>query len=591
MFVVLIAGGISAVVSYLSPEDPPPQIVAPSSVRSISTGEIIGMQGGRDAHAWLGIPYAEPPVAALRWKAPRSARPWQGRREFTEFGERCPQISLLPGDGGKTIGDEDCLKLNVWAPLFHAKKIPQGNQRRPVMVWIHGGGNTLGGADLSIYDGALYAAEHDVLVVSVNYRLGPLGWFRHEVLREDDASPEDNSGNFGTLDLIEALNWVQRNIGYLGGDPNNVTIFGESAGGSNVLSLMASPLATGLFHKAIVQSGAFELMDVDRAENLVDDAAHPGGSYSSNEVLVGLMRKDGLAVDRPNAKQRIKSSNPQDLARYLRGRTVNELFASYDLSLGGMFSIPTVFADGYVLPRETDTKVIFSNSAKYNAVPIIIGGNRDEIKLFTSFDPLLVETKFSIPVSIKDPEQYERYGRFGSDMFRTKAVDELAGVLRDAQGPNVWAYRFDVDDWRNLGFVDLKDLLGAAHGVELPFVFGNFPNPGRLLFTPSLQDEYDLLSTTMMSYWAEFAWQSQPGFGRDGEEILWSPWENAGAATPRIMVFDTAIDAGVRMTSDRLSVAAIINRFRAGQGESSLCPAYFEMFRDAPVSNDLGCER
>jgi para-nitrobenzyl esterase len=354
---------------------------------------------------------------------------------------------------------------------------------------------------------------------------------------------------------------------------------------------MASPLATGLFHKAIVQSDNFELMDVDRAENLVDDAANPGGSYSSNEVLVGLMRKDGLALDRPNAKQRIKSSNPQDLARYLQGRTVNELFISYDLSLGGMFSIPTVFADGYVLPRETDTKVIFSNSANYNAVPIIIGGNRDEIKLFTSFDLLLVETKFSIPVSIRDPEQYERYGRFSSDMFRTKAVDELAGVLRDAQGPTVWAYRFDVDDWRNLGFVDLKDLLGAAHGVELPFVFGKFPNPGRLLFTPSLQDEYDLLSTTMMFYWAEFAWQSHSGFGREGEEILSSPWENAGATTPRIMVFDTAIDAGLRMTSDSLSVAAIINRFRAGQVESGFRPAYFEMFRDVPVSNDLGCER
>ncbi|HAK51652.1 MAG TPA: hypothetical protein DCM54_07085 [Gammaproteobacteria bacterium] len=403
------------------------------------------------------------------------------------------------------------------------------------------------------------------------------------------------SGNYGTLDQIMALRWVRRNISVFGGDPNNVTILGNSAGGGGVLSLLASPLAQGLFHRAIVQGGVFRMTDVSTAENLLDDAI-PGDPFSSGEVIVKLMRRDGFAEDRQTAKERLRTMNKQDLARYLRSKTPAELFWAYDLGYDlhpfDLLQVPKVFGGGYVLPGITDPQQIFSDVANYNEVPIILGANRDEVRLFMMANTELVDTRFGLPVGIKNIDTYERYGGYGAEAFTYAMVDDLAGILRRAQGRTVWAYRFDVDDLRNLVVVDLKRLMGAAHGVDKPFSFGNFPRPNRVMFPPSMQEEFDLVSTSMMSYWASFAYNGEPGTGHTEEEILWTPWGDEGNTR---IVFDIEDDGGVRMVPDRYSISDTKKRFLEDQQlpAAQKCEMYPQLFWFSSSTGDLwdlGCD-
>lgn len=212
----------------------------------VDSGLISG-QSGDGYYYYLGIPFAAPPVGELRWKPPQPVEPWSGVRECTEFGPACPQ-PLLPFAGFEfDTMDEDCLYLNVWTPA----KSP--NDCLPVMVLIHGGGFFSGSASQPFFDGAPLAKK-GVVFVGINYRLGPLGFLAHPELAEE--SPEGLTGNYGLLDQIAALKWVQRNIAAFGGDPSRVTIFGESAGGMSVSALLLSPMAEGLFHRAIAQSGS-----------------------------------------------------------------------------------------------------------------------------------------------------------------------------------------------------------------------------------------------------------------------------------------------------------------------------------------------
>ena len=204
---------------------------------------IEGFEDVSNTWSWQGIPYARPPVGKLRWKAPKTPKAWKGILETKSFSEKCSQFDL----NGNFNGSEDCLYLNVWRPATQEKDLP-------VYVWIYGGGNSVGSySDSNIYGDRL-AANANMVVVTISYRLGPMGWFIHECLEDDD--PANSSGNYGTLDIIDSLKWVKKNIKEFGGNPGNVTIAGESAGGTNVLSLLISPIAKGLFHKAISQSGS-----------------------------------------------------------------------------------------------------------------------------------------------------------------------------------------------------------------------------------------------------------------------------------------------------------------------------------------------
>jgi para-nitrobenzyl esterase len=599
---VVVVVGVVIVYMLIRPEAPEPRIVIADSAttRSTATGDVVGFIDHYDANAWLGIPFAQPPVGDLRWKAPVAATPWEGTRAALDIGSACTQIGNVlsgakPEAYGAPDGSEDCLYLNVWAPAI-LSEVPTGNDRLPVMFWIHGGGNSIGHAGSASYSGAHLATRHNVVLVSANYRLGPFGWFAHPALREN-ASAADDSGNYGTLDNILALQWVQDNIGKFGGDPGNVMIFGESAGARDVLTLMASPLAAGLYHRAVVQSGGYGVSDLANAENYSDDEV-PGHESSSREVINRILIKGGLAADRDAAKTFQDQMSLAEVAAYLRGKSAAEILGGYEESTGSMLNMPQIFGDGHVLPKGETNSSLFLDTANYNVTPIILGTNRDEAKLFMMMGGDAVNSIMGIPWSFKDEAAYERDNRYSTDAWKVRGVDDLAAILRETQGDSVFAYRFDWDEERSVFGFDLGKALGAAHGFEINFVFGNFGSTfGLNLYDDESIPFRDRLSDSMMSYWAEFAYSGSPGKGRDGNQVEWKSWENGDDSTERLMVLDTDRDQGIRMISDRLHIDDIKARFKADPSyatQKEYCEAYKLFFRgdafDQDEYSNLGSE-
>jgi para-nitrobenzyl esterase len=534
--------------------DRAPATPDPATVRTTSSGTVLGTAGRHGGWAWLGIPYARPPVGDLRWRAPEPPAPWTGTREAIRVASPCPQLASPFGgiEGvprGTPAGSEDCLYLNVWAP-----KDARG---LPVMVWIHGGGNSVGHG--GFFDGSNLATSGDVVVLTLNYRLGPLGWLRHVALRGDGTTEAERSGNFTTLDLIRALEWVRDDVAAFGGDPGNVTIFGESAGGTNVVTLLASPLARGLFHRAIVESAGRRTFTPDQAERFADDPI-PGHRNSSNELLVALLLADHVAADRGAAKAHLAAMSRDEIARYLRARTSEELLtAASPGNFGGLLDLPAVFHDGTVLPRETPFDVL-GERGRYNAVPVVFGTTRDETKLFLFSNPALVRRWFGIFPVVRDRPSYELSAEYGSKLWKAGSVDEVALRMRRVNGQRVWAYRFDWREEPTILGLDLGGLLGAAHGFEIPFVFGHF-DLGReadRLWTKENEPGRTTLSAAMMSYWAEFAHAGDPGTGRHGELPRWSAWDGPEEGKPTFVVLDTPAGGGIRMSSDVVTKASVV---------------------------------
>ncbi len=525
----------------------------PSTRRVLPAGELLGFRSPYGADAWFGVPFAKPPVAALRWRAPRPAEPWSGLRPALTHGTPCPQYISRMGGGpegkvGSVGGSEDCLYLSVWAPRFPEGQVPAGVNRRPVMVWIHGGGNTVGHGGW--YDGGKLAATENVVVVSINYRLGPFGWFRHASLRGDDADELDRSGNFGTLDIARALEWVRDNIAGFGGDPNNVTIFGESAGGRNVFSLLLSPRARGLFHRAVVQSGGLGFDAVDDAENF-SDATPPGDRNSSAEVLVRLLIAAGRAADRAEAKRLIETMAARQIGDFLRGQSAAQIFAAYDSVSGfGMIQMPQVFEDGAVLPHG-DELAHLADADGWNGVPVMLGTNHDENKLFMFNDPANVRRILWVIPRLRDERLYNLRAEYLSRMWKATGADEPAAAMRRVR-EDVYVYRFDWDEEPTVAGADLSVHLGAAHLFEVPFVFGHFDlgSQGNQIFTAENEPGRQQLSRRMMAYWAAFARHGSPGRG-GGDLPPWGP-------APAYMVLDTEAGGGLRMASDTETATGVV---------------------------------
>jgi para-nitrobenzyl esterase len=542
-----------------------------SARRTTTGGEVVGFVGRYGSLAWLGIPFAKAPAGDLRWRAPQPADPWTGTLEALEFGSSCVQYAstiggVVDAEPGDLVGDEDCLYLNVYTPRFADERVPSGSARLPVMFWIHGGGNRTGTA--SFYDGGNLATTGNVVVVTTNYRLGPFGWFRHTALTGDGTSAADRSGNYGTLDLVRGLDWVRENISAFGGDPGNVTIFGESAGGLNVLTLMLSPGAEGLFHRAILQSPGMGSASLAEAENYAD-ASDPGDRFSSREAVLRLLEQDGTASGRVAAREAAAAKSPADLARYLRGKDRSEIMAAYSDDRGiVMVSLPTVIRDGHVLPEDEPMQVLARGG--HNRTPVIFGSNRDEQKLFMFRDPQEIRSVFGLFPWLRDEQSYNVRADYRARMWKAGGVDEPAALLRDVQGPSVYAYRWDWDEEPKVLWTDLSVMLGAAHGLEIPFVFGHFElgEGGNIIFTDANASGRRALSAAMISYWTEFAQDGVPGGGRDGDLPRWTAWDNSGPTSDRFIIFDTDAGGGIRMSSDYLTrarVAAQLNgdpRFR-----------------------------
>ncbi|MFV2089150.1 MAG: carboxylesterase/lipase family protein [Pseudomonadales bacterium] len=539
-----------AVVGYftLTPGEPPPPAPVEQddvTLRSTTAGDVVGFIDSHGARAWKGIPFAEPPVDGLRWRAPQPPLRWSGVKKTLAASDICPQLkSQLSGRSGAAdsdvAGTEDCLYLNVFSPVNAADL--------PVMFWIHGGGNTIG--DGGSYNGAALATKQNVVVITINYRLGPIGWFAHPDLAR--GNPLDDSGNYGTLDVVRALEWTRNNISEFGGDPTNVTVFGESAGAFDTLAMMASPLASGLFHRAIVQSGGFSPTSMEQARNHSSEGGH---AFSAREIVSHLLVTDGTVADLESARSYQSDMGTTKLREYLYGKSIEEIFAPFvGNGFGGMINVPDNFGDGHVLPDMT-TEEIFSSAENHNRVPVILGTNRDEPALFMAMSPENLDTFLWIFPRLKDEDRYLRSVKYGALAWKVRGVDSLAGYMTAAGNPDVYAYRFDWDEEGSVMGYDLSKAFGAAHAMEIAFVFGDFENGLAALgdlYTSS--PNRDVLSDSMMSYWTQFAITGNPGTGRDSQEVPWLSWGTNGQ---RSIILDTPDDRGIRMMSEEVSMAGI----------------------------------
>jgi para-nitrobenzyl esterase len=543
-----------------APASPPPSTADPASLRTPPAGPVVGFRGTYGSHVWLGIPYAKPPVGELRWRAPQPLPAWQSPREALAFGSSCPQFaSAVGGDTSKPpgtpVGSEDCLFLNVYAPAFEGGRVPQGGDRLPVMFWVHGGGNTIGSA--AFYDGGNLAASEKVVVVTLNYRLGPFGWFHHAALGEG-ASPAEQSGDFALLDLVRGLEWVRANIAAFGGDPDDVTVFGESAGGQNTVQLLLTPLARGLFQRAIVQSGGTWTSTVAEAEHYADDP-EPGHKNSSREVAVRLLARGATGDE---ARHQIDALPAAEIAQRLRALPALDVLGAYNPGHIGMIDMPRAIRDGVVLPTE-DFALRFAAGA-VAPVPIVFGTNRDENKLFLFLDPRYVHRWFGVFPQVYDRERFLLTAEYQARSWKASGADELAMALTAAGRDNVYVYRFDWREEPKILWADLGVLLGAAHGFEIPFVFGhwNLGREGRFLYSDASLPGRQELSRKVMSYWTEFARSGAPGRGRGGDLPLWSAWSPRPDGE-KFIVLDTESGGGVHMARDAVTNDALIASLRS----------------------------
>jgi para-nitrobenzyl esterase len=576
---------VLAVLLWPEPAPEPVILVAdPAATRTTASGPVTGATDADDTFAWLGIPFAAPPEGDLRWRAPRPPQSWQQPRETIAFRDPCIQIwgvlSGIPGgEAGQVVGSEDCLYLNIWAPRASSSA---DSAALPVMFWIHGGGNTIGTANT--YPANRLAAEGDVVVVTINYRLGLLGWLSHPALRGKDRDALDASGNYANLDMIAALRWVQDNIREFGGDPDRVTIFGESAGGRNVYSLLASPLAQGLFHRAIAQSGSPRSAPRWRGENFADDTPR-GHPNSSREWLAQRLVQAGTAATREEARQQLDAMSNSEVRDFMYGLSPTEIMAGLEGG-AGMFPTPQSFRDGTVLP-DANLREVFADPARHNSVPLMTGTNRDEMKLFLALSPKFVERRFGFLPRIRDEAAYNAVAGYLSDNWKAHAVDEVANIMAESGGQPVFAYRWDWDEGASNWLVDYSALLGAAHGLEVAYIFEDFE---KGIAVPGLYNEEnipgrDLLAQQMRSYWTEFAYSGDPGQGRQGELPRWLAWGNGG---PNLMLLDTVTGGGLRMATEPMTTAMLKERVTNGffPDRESRCTMYAALFLGSEDGGD-----
>tara|TARA_Y100000741_G_scaffold291284_1_gene231436 strand:- start:2069 stop:3817 length:1749 start_codon:yes stop_codon:yes gene_type:complete len=475
-----------------------------------SSGIVDGYKKGRVIY-WDDIPYAKPPIDQLRWKAPRTINNSKNIILSKENNYCVQRPSSLGGPGGEGlyVGTEDCLYLDISAPARKKSEL------LPVMFWIHGGGNTSGLKDL--YDFNKMVRRHNVIVVRINYRLGPFGWFTHPSI-QDFQTDLDKTSNFGTLDIIAALHWVKENISLFGGDPDNVTIFGESAGGHNVFSLLVSDKSKGLFHKAISMSGY--TTSISPKDAYVQNDKSSTSSYTSSEIVKKIIK------ELSNEKETYSNEEIRDILLNLSTQEFFEHYANRET----YEEIPLLTSDNIVIP-EAGLRASLFNKDIVNKVPTIAGSNRDEVKLWLATAEYFVELDFSavgsllnIPnVKLKDEDAFEAFNYFRSSAWKIRGVDIPLKGLYESGNSNLYAYQYDWDDHRRYVVADFKKLIGAAHATEIPLLAGNAKLVGGYplsdLIYPAGRSRL-FTSRNMMRFWTNFAKSGDPGMSTNS--IRWS---------------------------------------------------------------------
>lgn len=471
----------------------------PVVVANTTLGRVAGLRSGDGLNVFLGVPYARAPEGELRFKPSQDPLPWKGVLPAFNYGPVCPQTPASFAPSSYYPQSEDCLSLNIWTPGI-------GSKRRPVLVFIHGGAFISGSSSESTYNGSSLARNGDVVVVTINYRLGPLGFLYLGHLDDEYA----NSGNLGLLDQIFALQWISKNIESFGGDPGNVTIMGQSAGSISVTTLMTVPAAKGLFHRVIAESGAPNLC-------------------ISSEVAA-------------NTTQRfMKLANVTDV-KGLRNLTAFQLIDVQEklLKESGL-SASNTFApviDGQVLP-EDPFQALENGSA--SGIPLLLGTNRNEFRLWLIYDPIL---SYIPPVALLAifPNSKEVFGNrmveillrylmnqpfaWPSDLTMEILTDSEFWIpqirMAEVQSNHAptWMYRFD---WPS-PFEDGR--LGACHALELPFIFHNFNSPETARMAGSFPPMN--LADKMQNIWITFIRTGDPN---TGDQPFWPCYNTNHRAT------------------------------------------------------------
>lgn len=482
-----------------------------SPVVRTACGRVQGERSG-GVLAFRGVPYAAPPVGNLRWRPPQPPTPWNGVRTATAFAPQCAQIA----DNGSVTGSEDCLYLNVWTP----STTPSGSGL-PVLFFVHGGGNVQGSASEQvtggsyIYDGAAVVENEQVVVVTINYRLGPLGFLALPALAAE--SPEGSAGNYGILDQVAALEWVQSNIAAFSGDPDRVMVFGESAGALDTCMLLASPLASGLFSSALMESGGCAVKSAADARAFGARVVAAAGCGGASDVAACMRSLDAAAI---------VSALPQsiDLAGKQGGYQPN--------------------VDGWVLPEAPLTALA---DGHHNRVPLVVGANSDETSRAVSF---MTESQYEQAVlalaggsqlltnrilAEYPPGDYggsprRAYVALTSDVKFICTARSVARAAAAGQSEPVYRYFF-THPFSNGGIA--LELLGAYHGIELPYVFGDLTIAG---YSPTGGEQG--LSVAIQGYWARLAATGNPN-SDDAPS-----WPEYVSATDPYLALDDPITAG-----------------------------------------------
>lgn len=440
------------------------------------TGKVRGVRCDELA-VFKGIPFAAPPVGDLRWKAPRHAQAWEGVQDCSEFGPVCPQPMANPMVPVDVPQSEDCLYLNVWTPDLKPEK------PLPVMVWIHGGGFHGGAGSCPEYDGADLARE-DVVVVTVNYRLGIFGFYYHDDLAK--ANGEEYAGNYGLLDQIASLKWVQRNIAAFGGDPDNVTVFGESAGGTSISYLYASPMAKGLFHRAIAESGAVlgQLGVISSAGGSRVQAAETG-----KKTLEVLGLTDIEALRKAPAEDLLKAAGTLGFAPVINGGVVpgpaQETFSEAPIR------VP--FLSGTNADEGPDFCGAGTVQAYRDWLQVCYGDNADEV--FNRFPAADDAEAAKVHPVLTKITIFEGPARFQADCAK-KYVDDI------------YLYFFHYVPPTEKGRAK-----GSFHTAEIPYVFGNLPE------AEGYGEADHAVSDVLQAYWVNFARTGNPN--GEGASLGW----------------------------------------------------------------------
>lgn len=466
--------------------------------------------------AYLGIPYAQAPVGELRWQPPQNLSPWQGTKDATHFSNDCMQIPF-PGDAaplGEPVS-EDCLYLNVWAPNTSEQN------KLPVMVWLHGGGFVNGGASPAVYNGQAFA-ESGVVFVSLNYRLGRFGFFAHPALSAEN--PDAPLGNYGFMDQIAALEWVKNNIDKFGGDANNVTLFGESAGGRSVNVMMLSPQAKGLFHKAIVQSGGGRSESIGSVVYL--DKEGQGGKPSAEQAGVAFASSVGIERGGQQALVELRALPPEKVLSGLNMASMNV----------PTYSGPMI--DGKVVVEDDESGFKAGHQMK---IPYFIGSNDFEWGFLKDYNPKgaqMIAKGTLAQASNQDaflaayqpfvPMQDEQLNMafLGSMIFGDRSFLEPARFLARQTSNNdqaTWIYRFTYVPSSLEGKVD-----GAYHASEIPFVFAT----GDARYGDTFSEADKQFSKVMHAAWVNFAKVGNPSIeGKD-------PWLKFNSNDEKLIEFN-----------------------------------------------------